>query len=149
MLLTVDASTLVGELLRRRGQALLSSPEIELYVPSRMWEEAEHELGRCLRIMVSRGWGEAAVVERYLRSAVRIKEERTSEISETVYEHLKEEAPERVTRDPEDWQVVVLALLSGSEILTKDEDFFGCGVATWTARTLLAQPKRRGASPFA
>ncbi len=64
MLLTVDASTLVGELLRRRGQALLSSPEIELYVPSRMRQEAEHKLGRRLRIMSPRNGSEAAVVER-------------------------------------------------------------------------------------
>ncbi len=111
-----------------------------------MWEEAEHELGRRLRIMVSQGRAAAAVVERYLRSAVRIKEERISEIPETFYEHLKEEALERVPRDPDDWQVVALALLSGSGILT--EDFFGCGVATWTTQTLMAQLKRRGASPF-
>ncbi|PLS85261.1 MAG: hypothetical protein CYG60_13570 [Actinobacteria bacterium] len=39
-------------------------------------------------------------------------------------------------------------MLSGSEILIEDGDFFGCGVATWTAQTLIAQLKRRGASPF-
>ncbi len=76
MLLTVDASTLVGEPLRRRGQALLSSPEIELYVPSRMWEEAEHELGRRLRIMVSQGRAEAAVAERDENARVSIFSER-------------------------------------------------------------------------
>jgi hypothetical protein len=78
---------------------------------------------------------EAAAAERYLRSAVRIKEEWIFEIPESIYEHLKEEALERVSRDPSDWQVVALALLSRSEILSEDEDFFGCGVATWAVQT--------------
>jgi hypothetical protein len=42
----VDASTLVGELLREREQALLASPHLDRYVPARMWEEARHEVSR-------------------------------------------------------------------------------------------------------
>ena len=42
MRLVVDASTLVGELLRERGQVLLASTHIDLYVPARMWDEARH-----------------------------------------------------------------------------------------------------------
>ncbi len=52
-----------------------------------------------------------------------------------VYEHLKDQALTRLPRDPNDWQVVSLALSLGADILTGDEDFFGCGVAVWTVDT--------------
>ncbi len=35
-------------------------------------------------------------------------------------------------RDPSDWPVVALALATGYPIWTEDQDFFGCGIATWT-----------------
>jgi phosphoribosylaminoimidazole-succinocarboxamide synthase len=117
LLLTVDASTLVGELLRQRGQKLFSTDELEFFVPSRMWDETEYELRRRLGIMVSQGRAEEGVVERYLRRAVRAKEERIIEVPEPVYEHLEGEATARLPRDHEDWQVSALALLSGSDIL--------------------------------
>jgi hypothetical protein len=41
-----------------------------------------------------------------------------------------------------------LALFLEVGILTADEDFFGCGVATWTVDTLISQPDRRGQSPY-
>lgn len=144
MLLTVDASALVGELLRRRGQRLFSTDELEFYVPSRMWDETEYELRRRLRIMVSQGRTDEGVVERYLRRAVRVKEARITEVPEPVYEHLKEEASARLPRDPGDWQVVALALFTGSDILTNDRDFFGCGVAAWTVETLMLHMERMG-----
>jgi predicted nucleic acid-binding protein len=144
LLLTVDASTLVGELLRRRGQKLFSTDELEFYVPSRMWDETEHELRRRLGIMVSQGRADEGIVERYLWRAVRVKEERITEVPEPVYEHLEGEALARLPRDSGDWQVVALALLSGSDILTNDRDFFGCGVATWTVETLMIHVERMG-----
>lgn len=136
MLLTVDASTLVGEL-RRRGQALLANSELELYVPSRMWDETRYELERRLGIMVSQGRADEDVVKKYLQRAFRVKEEWITEVPEPVYEHLEDETLSRIPRDPGDWQVIALALLSGSDILTNDEDFFGCGIATWTVETLI------------
>ena len=70
------------------------------------------------------------------------------EVPEELYEGLREEALSRLPRDPNDWQVVALALSLGADILTADEDFFGSGVATWTADTLIFQLERRGQSPF-
>jgi predicted nucleic acid-binding protein len=35
-------------------------------------------------------------------------------------------------RDPSDWPVIALALATGYPIWTEDQDFFGCGIATWT-----------------
>jgi predicted nucleic acid-binding protein len=145
--LAVDASTLVGELLRERGQVLLASPHLELYVPARMWDEAKHEVSRRLGIRVRNGLPQE-IADRFWNAAVRLKEESVTEVPEELYEGLREEALSRLPRDPDDWQVVALALFLGADILTRDEDFFGCGVATWTVDTLISQLERRGQSPF-
>jgi predicted nucleic acid-binding protein len=145
--LAVDASTLVGELLRERGQVLLASPHLELYVAARMWDEAKHEVSRRLGIRVRSGLPQE-IADRFWNAAVRLKEESVTEVPEELYEGLREEALSRLPRDPDDWQVVALALLLGADILTKDEDFFGCGVATWTVDTLISQLERRGQSPL-
>jgi predicted nucleic acid-binding protein len=145
--LVVDASTLVGELLRERGQVLLASSHLDLYVPARMWDEARHEVSRRLGIRIRNGLPQE-IADRFWDAAVRLKEQSVAEMPEELYEGLREEALSRLPRDPNDWQVVALALLLGADILTGDEDFFGCGVATWTAETLISQLERRGQSPF-
>lgn len=147
MRLAVDASTLVAELLRERGLKLLASPRLDLYVPAWMWEETSHEVARRLDIRVSRGLPER-VAARYREAAVRLKERRVAEVPAEVYADLKEEALCRLPRDPNDWQAAALALSLSADILTEDEDFFGCGIATWTTDTLFTQLERRGASPF-
>lgn len=147
MRLVVDASTLVGELLRERGQVLLASPHLDLYVPARMWDEARHEVSRRLGIRVRRGLPQE-IADHFWDAALRLKEESVAEVPEELYEGLREEALFRLPRDPNDWQVVALALFLGVDILTADEDFFGCGVATWTVETLISQLDRLGHSPF-
>ena len=43
-------------------------------------------------------------------------------------------AKERIGgRDLDDWPVLACALALGCPIWTEDNDFFGCGVATWTS----------------
>ena len=143
----VDASTLVGELLRERGQVLLASPNLDLYVPARMWDEASHEVSRRLGVRVRDGMPQE-IADRFWNAAVQLKEQSVAEMPEELYEGLREEALSRLPRDPNDWQVVALALSLGADIVTGDEDFFGCGVATWTVETLISQLERRGQSPF-
>jgi predicted nucleic acid-binding protein len=54
-------------------------------------------------------------------------------VDQSLYEDFESVARERVTpRDPDDWQVVAVALLLDFPIWTEDQDFFGSGVATWT-----------------
>ncbi len=145
--LAVDASTLVAELLRERGQKLLASPHLDLYVPTWMWEETSHEVQRRLEIRVSRGFPELAAT-RFWDAAMHVKERSVAEVPEEVYVDLKDEALSRLPRDPNDWQVAALALSLGADILTGDEDFFGCGIATWTVDTLIVQLERRDEPPF-
>lgn len=143
MRLVVDASTLVGELLRDRGLALLADPRLDLHVPGRMWEETRHEVSRRLDIRVSGGGFSEEAANHHWRTAMILKERSITEMPEELYAHLRDEALSRIARDPEDWQVVALALSIEADILTEDRDFFGCGVATWTAETLIAQLERR------
>ncbi len=43
------------------------------------------------------------------------------------------EAKQRIAaRDVNDWPIVAAAMLLDCPIWTEDNDFFGCGVATWT-----------------
>jgi predicted nucleic acid-binding protein len=143
--LVVDASTLVAELLRERGHKLLADTRLDLYVPAWMWEETRHEVSKRLDIRVSGGLPEP-VAARFWGAAVRVKEQSVTEVPEELYQDLEDEALSRLPRDARDWPVVALALSLGADILTGDEDFFGCGVATWTVETLIAQLERRSES---
>lgn len=55
------------------------------------------------------------------------------------YNHLRAPALRRVPRDERDWPTVAAALALDASILTADADFLGCGVATWTVETLVAE----------
>lgn len=110
-----------------------------------MWEETRHEVSKRLDIRVSRGLP-GPVAARFWDAAERVKEHSVAEVPEELYEDLKGEALSRLPRDARDWPVVALALALGADILTGDEDFFGCGIATWTVETLIAQLERRGES---
>lgn len=145
MRLVVDASTLVAELLRERGYKLIADPNLDLYVPAWMWEETLHEVSKRLDIRVSRGLAEP-VATRFWDAAMRVKEQSVTEVPEELYQDLKDEALFRLPRDAKDWPVVALDLALGADILTGDEDFFGCGVATWTVETVITQLERRGES---
>lgn len=118
------------------------NPRLDLYALAWMWEETSHELAKRLEIRVSRGLSER-VASCYWEAAVRLKEAKVSEAPEAVYVGLKDEALCRLPRDPGDWHVVALALSPGADILTGDEDFLGCGVATWTIDTLISQLDRQ------
>jgi predicted nucleic acid-binding protein len=50
------------------------------------------------------------------------------------YSRFESVARERIDRrDEDDWPIVASALALDCPIWTEDTDFFGCGVATWTA----------------
>ncbi len=46
MYLVIDANVLVAELLRQRGRELIFDPNLSLYAPERILNEAEYELRR-------------------------------------------------------------------------------------------------------
>jgi predicted nucleic acid-binding protein len=137
IVVVVDASVLVAELLRPRGRALLTHHELSLAVAEDQWEEAQHELSRRLDIIQSRGSIDAdrrrrleALVQSLIDGAA------IQVVSRDVYEPLRDTALRRVPRDERDWPTVALAMKLNAAILTADNDFLGCGCPTWTVETL-------------
>jgi predicted nucleic acid-binding protein len=126
--LIVDASALVGELLRRRGRRILTHPEIDLYMASPQWDEAMHELTRRVRHVAERLGLDA---EELLKEAQALAEATIEAVPEEIYAALEEEAGKRV-EDPDDVPTVALAWAFGADVWTYDQDFFGSGVATCT-----------------
>ena len=60
-----------------------------------------------------------------------------STIPHEIYAPYETVARKRIPRDPNDWFTVALALAVDAAIWTMDNDFLGCGIATWTTNTLL------------
>jgi len=58
-------------------------------------------------------------------------------ISEEFYIQYKNEAQRRINaRDPNDWEVVALAMSFDCPIWIEDKDFFGIGIATWNSQSV-------------
>ena len=51
MHLVVDASNLVAEVVRERGQKLIAHPALELYIAEHAWDETHHEVRRRIAAM--------------------------------------------------------------------------------------------------
>jgi predicted nucleic acid-binding protein len=141
MKVVVDASVLVGELLRQRGRALIARTELELFGSAQVLEETRYELGRRINRMSRLTEGQQ---QELLRECQQVVSACVMDCSLTVYQAWEEIARERVPRDPNDWSTVALALVLGAEIWTQDADFLGCGIPTWRTETLSAHMQRSG-----
>lgn len=137
--MTVDANILVSELSRSRGRALISRPELALYISSRALDEARHELARRFALRVRRGELSESAAATFLEESFVLVRNRLLEVPFAIYGSFEDAALRRIPRDPDDWHTVAAALLLDTAIWTNDGDFLGCGVATWTTETLLAQ----------
>lgn len=135
--LVVDASVLVGELLRRRGRDLLTHPELELHVTEAQWSETRHELGKRLEIIMARQGLPPAAVQPALEVALRVAAQAVVVAPDGVLASLEWLALGRIPADPQDWPTVALALALEVGIWTQDRDFFGCGLPTWSTAVLM------------
>jgi predicted nucleic acid-binding protein len=138
MRLVVDASLLVAEVLRKKGQERLLHPELTLYMAEPTWQEVLHELARRQEVFVAQGKLSAESSARLVRDSLRLAEQSIYVMSERWLEPFKEEALWRVPRDPTDWPSVALAIVLNAGIWTQDQDYFGCGLPTWTTDVLSA-----------
>lgn len=132
MELVLDASALVGELFRRRGQRILTHPDVALYMPPPQWDEAWHELDRRVGHVAAQLDVDAADL---LSSARALAESTVVVVPEDVSGAFTDEARVRID-DPDDVPAVALALATGAGVWTRDRDFFGAGVATWRTEVL-------------
>lgn len=129
MRLAPDTNILIGELLRQRGQTYLMDGKHVYFLSERVLSETQHELSRRAARMIARG-GLKPGVEASLALALRIVAERTTVISTNLLRPHEQEARLRIPRDPNDWELVAVALLTGADIWTSDANFLGCGLAT-------------------
>jgi predicted nucleic acid-binding protein len=136
--LATDASSLVAESLRDRGERIFRHEDLELYIAVPTWSEVEHEVDRRLNAMVRHGRLAPTRRELVLVETLTVLAGHLTVVNETVYGPYEAEARERIPRDPNDWPTVAVALSLDTGIWTSDYDFFGCGVPVWTTQTLLA-----------
>ena len=137
MRLAADASGLVAESLRFRGEWLIGHTDLTLYVAVPTWSEVEHEVGTRIDALVRHGRLVSARREQVLSERLALLTRKVSIVTEAEYGEHEAEARDRIPRDPNDWPMVALALSLGIGIWTNDHDFFGCGVPVWTTETLL------------
>ena len=110
MLLVVDANVFVGELLRRRGRALMRDPRLTLMVSERALEEARHELFRRIEYIVGQERMGRETADAMLRSALEVAEVEATVVPDVAYSEHLEHAAYRVPRDLDDAPTVALAL---------------------------------------
>jgi len=129
--LIVDANILVRAVLGKRVRGVIEAyaEDVSFFVPEVAFAEAEEHLPA---LAIKRG-NDPAKALAFLRTLGRLVEM----IGSDVYGKFEAEARERLgQRDPEDWPILAAALALGCPIWTEDTDFFGCGVATWTSRSV-------------
>jgi predicted nucleic acid-binding protein len=134
--LIADASAVVAELLRARGRALLSHPDVRWFTTVEIQGEVRHEVVRRIRILADRQQLPAEQAITLTQRALLLFEETVSVIPQGVYTPFADLARARIG-DPQDWSAIALALASGASIWTEDRDFFGVGLPVWNTRVLL------------
>jgi predicted nucleic acid-binding protein len=139
--LVVDANILIGAVLGKRTLEVIEQlTEVNLFTPETSYNDAVEHLTRILRKRgeVSR-FTEARISDTIQTALERLEglQSVIKMMDKTEYEHMQERATKRLPRDPEDWDLVALALTLDAPIWTVDKDFIGSGVATWTTQTVL------------
>jgi predicted nucleic acid-binding protein len=138
--LVVDANILIGAVLGKRTLEVMEQlAEVNLFTPETSCNDAVEHLTRILR---KRGEG-SRFTETKIGDMIQTALERLESLqsiiktlNKTEYEHMRERAIKRLPGDPEDWDLVALALTLDAPIWTVDKDFIGSGVATWTTQTV-------------
>jgi predicted nucleic acid-binding protein len=138
MQLVIDANVLVAELIRARGRWVLNHPALTFYMAQSAWDEAQHEVVKRLATLARRGTLTEPGLTEIVSSTQAAIQSRVNVLPEPLYHAWEEAARARIPRDPTDWPTVAVALATGADIWTEDNDFFGCGVATWTTAILVA-----------
>jgi predicted nucleic acid-binding protein len=114
--------------------------EVKLFTPATSFNDAVEHLPKILR---SRGEQQGLNTKK-IEEGISLALERLESlrgvvetVEEATYARFRERAIKRLPRDPEDWDLVALALTFDAPIWTKDKDFVGSGIATWTTQTVL------------
>lgn len=136
MRLVVDASVLVGELLRERGRDRLGDDRLDLYIPEQTWGEVQHQLPLRIAAFAPRHSMSKTDANELVRLCLDAVEANVAVIDGAVLLTLEDEARSRVVRDPDDRPLVAGALVLAAGVWTVDRDLLGTGVPTWTTGSL-------------
>ena len=121
--LVVDANILIGAVLRKRTRELMEAHCEDI---------SGNSLPRGRRTSDQSCVGAGGDPDKAL-TLLRALTGLMELISRETYDHFEAEARTRLdSRDAEDWPILVAALALRCPIWTEDNDFFGCGAATWT-----------------
>ena len=125
----LDANILVKAVLGVRVRYLLEAyaSAVEFFIPDFALDEAQ----RNLVAIAARPGADSRSSQNRLNSFTARMERVTTDDPKIVAE-----AKARMKRHPVDWPVVAAALELDCPIWTDDQDFFGCGVATWSTATV-------------
>lgn len=137
ILLVLDANVLVAELLKRRGQALIADPRLQLIITECAWSETQHELARRVRARSQYDSSIASAVTKAITQAIDFAERFVERVPQTLYEDLLSEAARRIP-DPQDVPTAALAIATNAAILTEDAHFWGGGLRIWRIQRLLS-----------
>jgi predicted nucleic acid-binding protein len=138
MRLVADASALVAELLRARGRALLTHPEIDWLATEQVASEVHHEIVRRAAALMRRHGRSPDEGGALARRALDLFSNAVAIVPEPTYAPAAELARRRLV-DEQDCSSVALAMVVGTGIWTDDRDFCGIGLPTWQTRVLLAE----------
>jgi predicted nucleic acid-binding protein len=136
MRLIADASALVAELLRARGRALLTHPEIQWVASEEVASEVRHEVVRRTAILVRRHDWRPERGFTFTRRALDLFAHTVTIVPGPVYAPFEALARHRL-RDDQDWPTAALAFTLSAGIWTEDADFCGIGLPVWHTRVLL------------
>jgi predicted nucleic acid-binding protein len=129
--LVLDANILLRAVFGARVRDLLEGYEdiVSFYSPEVCFEEAAKHLPAIAdrkRLQLST----SLLALEKLQNIVQVVDRR-------FYWKHEEAAHERIAlRDANDWPVVATCLLLDCPVWTEDQDFFGCGVSTWTTNNV-------------
>ena len=127
--LVVDANILVSAVLGNRIQELINSylSTTNYWIPQHALDEAR---ARLAAVSVKRQISESSL---HLALGIIVSTGSTFSCRNTA---IVSDAKRRMWRDPSDWPILAAALELDYPIWTDDQDFFGCGVATWSTRNV-------------
>lgn len=136
MILVVDTSVLVGDLLRVKGRQRLADPRLELFIPEQTLAEVHVELPRRIGAFAASNGLSSVHRDDLVVVTLQSVDNNLAVVATEIYHPFMDEALARSQRDPSDWPVVACALALHGAIWTNDNDFLGTGVPTWTTQTL-------------
>jgi predicted nucleic acid-binding protein len=130
--IVLDANILIRAVLGTQVRSLLNRYEdtAEFFTPDICLADAyRHSASISARQKVDPALGET-VLNRITGDLIQV-------VDHTLYEEFEDRARARTSsRDPDDWPIVATALLLDAPIWTEDQDFFGCGIPTWTSNKI-------------